>query len=341
MDQRVADPREAGRPPSTDVRLARLRTMHLIRAFEEAAAEGFFAGAIRGSVHQSIGQEAVAVGVCAALRRDDWLASTHRGHGHAIAKGADPRAMMLELFGRAGGTCGGKGGSMHIADFGVGMLGANGVVADGVTLAVGAAHAAIIKGEDRIAAAMFGDGAMNRGPLLEALNWTAAIGLPMLFVCEDNGYAATTRTADVTAGPGPMARAEALGVRAEGADGNDLDAVVTIATRMVNEVRAERRPAFLHLRTYRRRGHFAPDKAGYRDAAEHAERMKDDPIERYEVALRAAGVPDAAIDAAAADARAAVAGYVADAEVAPFPPLREAFTDVQDLGAPEELARFA
>ena len=259
----------------------------------------------------------MAVGVRAALRRDDWLASTHRRHGHAIAKAADPRAMMLELYGRAGGTCGGKGGSMHIADFGVGMLGANGVVADAATLAVGAAHAAVIRGEDRIAVAMFGDGAMNRGPLLEALNRTAALSLPMLFVCEDNGYTPTTRTADVSAGPGPMARAEALGVAATNADGNDLDAAVEAASRVVAGVHGERRPAFLHLRTYRRQGHFAPDKAGYRDAAEHAARVKDDPIARSEAVLRAAGAADDAITRAADEARVAVAGYAADAEAAP------------------------
>lgn len=320
--------------------LARLRTMHLIRAFEEAAAAAWFAGTVRGSVHQSIGQEAVAVGVCAALRRDDWLASNHRGHGHAIAKGADPRAMMLELFGRAGGTCGGKGGSMHIADFGVGMLGANGVVADGVTLAVGAAHAAVIKGEDRIAAAMFGDGAMNRGPLLEAMNWVSALALPLLLVCEDNRYSATTRTADVTAGPGPVARAEAFGLHAESADGNDLDAVIAAATRLVARVRAERAPAFLHLRTYRHRGHFAPDKGGYRDAAEHDRLVTDDPIARYAATLAAAGIPAADLSRMAEEAKAEIAAHVTDAEAAPWPEPREAFTDVQDLGAPAELAVF-
>lgn len=321
--------------------IAQLRLMHLIRAFEEAAAEAWFAGKIRGSVHQSTGQEAVAVGVCAALRRDDWLASNHRGHGHAIAKGADPRTMMLELFGRAGGTCGGKGGSMHIADFGVGMLGANGVVGDGVTLAIGAAHAILLRGEDRIAVAMFGDGAMNRGPLLEALNWSAAIALPVLLVCEDNHYSATTRTADVTAGPGAVARAQAFGLRAESVDGNDLDAVRDAATRLADWVRAERSPAFLHCQTYRWRGHYAPDKGAYRDAVEHERLVADDPIARHAAALLARGVAPEAIARASEEAAAAIASYVADAEAAPWPALREAFTDVQDLGAPEQLAAHA
>ncbi|WP_232480932.1 thiamine pyrophosphate-dependent dehydrogenase E1 component subunit alpha [Roseomonas sp. KE2513] len=320
--------------------LARLRRMHVIRFFEEAAAEAWFAGKVRGSVHQSIGQEAVAVGICEGLRRDDWLASNHRGHGHAIAKGADPRAMMLELYGRRGGTCGGKGGSMHIADFSVGMLGANGVVGDGVTLALGAAHAAVIQGQDRIAAAMFGDGAMNRGPLLEALNWSAAIALPILLVCEDNHYSATTRTADVTAGPGPIARAEAFGLYAESVDGNDLDAVIEASTRVAARVRETRGPVFLHCRTYRWRGHFAPDKGAYRDPEEHARLMANDPIARYAAVLAAAGVEAGAIARVEEEARAEIAAHVADAEAAPWPEEREAFTDVQDLGAPDELARW-
>jgi pyruvate dehydrogenase E1 component alpha subunit len=316
--------------------------MHTIRAFETAAADAWFAGEVRGSVHQSIGQEAVAVGVCAALRPDDWLASNHRGHGHAIAKGADPHAMMLELFGRAGGTCGGKGGSMHIADFSVGMLGANGVVGDGVTLAVGAAHAALLRGEDRIAVAMFGDGAMNRGPLLEALNWVVALELPVLLVCEDNLYSATTRTADVTSpGPGPLARPEAFGLHAESVDGNDLDAVIEAATRLVAMVRETARPAFLHCRTYRWMGHFAPDKGAYRDADDHRQRSADDPIARYAERLHAAGVSPEATARIAEEAKAAVARSVSAARAAPWPEAREAFTDVQDVGAPDELAAWA
>ena len=150
---------------------AHYRTMLRIRAFEETAEAASKEGLVKGAIHLSIGQEAVASGVCANLRRDDMIASTHRGHGHTIAKGADPTAMMKELFGRAGGSCGGKGGSMHIADFTIGMLGANGVVAAGIPIAVGAAHAAKLQRRDVIAVCFFGDGAVNRGPFLEALNW--------------------------------------------------------------------------------------------------------------------------------------------------------------------------
>jgi TPP-dependent pyruvate/acetoin dehydrogenase alpha subunit len=321
--------------------LAWLRAMHLIRAFEEEAAAAWFAGKVRGSVHESIGQEAVAVGLCAALRREDWLASNHRGHGHAIAKGADPRAMMLELFGRQGGTCGGKGGSMHIADFGVGMLGANGVVGDGVTLALGAAHAALLRGEERIAAAIFGDGAMNRGPVLEAMNWAMAIGVPLLFVCEDNRYSATTRTADVTGGPGTVARAEAFGLPVESVDGNDVEAVAAAALRQAGRVRESRRPAFLHCRTYRWRGHYAPDKGLYRGPEEHARLVADDPIARCAAGLLASGVPEAALARIAEEARAEIEAHVRAAEAAPWPDPAEAWTDVQDLGAPEPRPAWA
>ena len=328
-------------PESRTTGIVRLRTMRLIRAFETAAAAAWHAGKVRGSVHESTGQEAVATGIGAALRRDDWLASNHRGHGHAIAKGADPRAMMLELFGKAGGTCGGKGGSMHIADFSAGMLGANGVVGDGVTLALGAAHAIGLRGEDRIACAMFGDGAMNRGPLLEAMNWAAATRVPLLFVCEDNAWSATTRTRDVTAGPGAVARAEAFGLRAVSVDGNDLATVETAARELVEAVRSSGEPAFLHCRTWRWRGHYAPDKALYRDEAEQAARVTEDPIARWEAHLRAAGITEAELAAIAAQAEADIARWVAEAEAAPYPALRAAFTDVQDLGPPEELARHA
>src|SRR3954447_3408802 len=201
------------------------RTMARIRAFEETALDAHKAGEIPGPLHVSIGQEAVAAGVCINLRKDDRLTSNHRGHGHAIAKGAEPDRMMAELYGRATGYCGGKGGSMHIADFSVGMLGANGVVAGGISIACGAAQGLKLMKSDAIAACMFGDGAINRGPFLEGMNWAALYKLPVLFVCEDNGVAAFTRAEAVTAGSGASARAEACGVPAANVDGNDAAAV--------------------------------------------------------------------------------------------------------------------
>ncbi len=196
-----------GVPGRNDAHLARLldhyRTMMRIRAFEEAAEAASREGLVKGAVHLSIGQEAVAAGVCVHLERRDLITSTHRGHGHTIAKGANTAAMMCELFGRDGGTCQGKGGSMHIADFAVGMLGANGVVAAGIPIGVGAAHAMKLQGDGRVVVCFFGDGAVNRGPFLEALNWAKIYELPILFVCEDNQYSATTHTRDLSAGDGP------------------------------------------------------------------------------------------------------------------------------------------
>ena len=206
-------------PSPTEYLLDLYRTMARIRAFENAAEETSRGGVavfgstadtialVRGPLHLSTGQEAVAAGVCAHLERSDYLTSTHRGHGHTLAKGADATAMMCELFGRATGTNHGKGGSMHIADFSVGMLGANGVVAAGIPIAVGAAHSAKIRGSGAIVACFFGDGAINRGPFLEGLNWAKIFGLPVLFVCEDNRYSATTATDARPAAPRSVTKA--------------------------------------------------------------------------------------------------------------------------------------
>ena len=191
---------------------AMLLCMHRIRQFEEAAGQALKDGHVRGSVHQYSGEEAIATGICHHLHAHDFVSSYHRGHGHAIAKGVSPARMMCELFGRAGGTSGGKGGSMHIADFSKGMLGANGVVPDGVTIAVGAAHAIKMQKRPEIVVAFFGDGAMNRGPLFEAFNWAKLFELPVLFVCEDNGYSVTLKTKDFTAGPPFIERAASFGI---------------------------------------------------------------------------------------------------------------------------------
>src|SRR4051812_37429950 len=244
------------------------RTMARIRAFEETALEAHKAGEIPGPLHVSIGQEGVAAGICLNLRKDDRLTSNHRGHGHALAKGADPNRMMAELYGRANGYCRGKGGSMHIADFSVGMLGANGVVAGGIPIAVGAAQGLKMQGSDAIVTCMFGDGAVNRGPFLEGLNWAVLYKLPVLFVCEDNGVAAFTRADSVTAGPGIAARAGALGVPCTSVDGNDAAAVDAAAARLVAEIRAGGGPRMLHATTFRLMGHTSTDPAAWREAGE-------------------------------------------------------------------------
>jgi pyruvate dehydrogenase E1 component alpha subunit len=309
-------------------------TMLLIRAFDEYAGQARRDGKLRGSVHEYIGEEAIATGVCANLLATDYISSYHRGHGHCIAKGADPVAMMKELYGKAGGVCGGKGGSMHVADFSLGILGANGVVADGVTIAVGAAQAVKLRGENRVVVAFFGDGALNRGPLLEALNWARVFDLPVVFVCEDNTWSDKTRTSSVTGGSGILARAAAFGIPGETIDGNDLLAVDAAARRFINDARAGRGPLFLHAKTYRWRGHLALDKGLYRDPAEVASHTADDPIARTAAWLISQGVVAAALEADRREVTARINAAVAEAEAAPWPDMKTLFEDVQDAGAP-------
>jgi pyruvate dehydrogenase E1 component alpha subunit len=313
-------------------------TMARIRAFEETALAAHKAGEIPGPLHVSIGQEAVAAGVCANLRQDDRITSNHRGHGHAIAKGADPKRMMLELYGRAGGYCRGKGGSMHIADFSVGMLGANGVVAGGIPIAVGAAQGLKMQKSDAIAVCMFGDGAINRGPFLEGLNWAALYKLPVLFVCEDNGVAAFTRADSVTAGPGVIDRARALGVAAITVDGNGVMAVDDAAAGAVAAVRRGAGPHLLHVRTYRITGHTSTDPAAWRPSEEVAEARTRDPIKRLAAVLVERGVGQAELDAIIADAQAEMAAAREQANAAAYPAPSVAFEDVQDIGAVARVA---
>ena len=323
-----------------------LRTMLRIRAFENAAEAASQGGVsaygkaadgsakVRGPLHLSTGQEAVPAGVCAHLKREDYLTSTHRGHGHTLAKGADLGAMMAELFGKATGFNGGKGGSMHIADFSVGMLGANGVVAAGLPIAVGAAHAQKLQQRDAITVCFFGDGAINRGPFLEALNWAQVYALPVLFVCEDNRWSATTASGPMIAGDGAAARAASLGIAAVQVDGNDVAAVHEAAGRLVAEVRGGAGPRLLHAITYRVKGHVSVDPAGYRDAAELAAALQTDPIARARAGyLDLPGASAAALQAVEAEAEAEVQAALAAADAAPWPDAAAAFTDVQTTGA--------
>ena len=319
--------------------------MALIRAFENAAEEASKGGVaafgaalgaqamVRGPLHLSTGQEAVPAGVCANLAAADLITSTHRGHGHTLAKGADPARMMCELFGRATGYNHGKGGSMHIADFAVGMLGANGVVAAGIPIAAGAAHAIRIRGGREIVACFFGDGAINRGPFLEGLNWARIYDLPVVFVCEDNRYSATTATEAMTAGPGAAARAASVGIPGMTVDGNDVAAVDDAAGELAAQVRSGGGPRFLHAITYRMKGHVSVDPAAYRDSAEVARAMEQDPLAIAAVRLASLGVADAEVARARAAADAAVAAAVAAAHAAPFPEIALAYTDIQDTGA--------
>ena len=288
---------------------------------------------VRGPLHLSTGQEAVAAGVCSNLECADLLTSTHRGHGHTLAKGADSTRMMCELFGRATGYNKGKGGSMHIADFSVGMLGANGVVAAGIPIATGAAHALKIRKQPNVVACFFGDGATNRGPFLEGLNWAQVYQLPILFVCEDNRISATTPTPAMTAGAGAFARAEAMGIPSAHVDGNDVEAVDATAQKMLLEVRAGGGPRFLHAVTYRFKGHVSVDPGSYRDAKEVEAALLRDPLIVARAALAALDVSERAIAAIDAEVKAEIDAALQIAEAAPWPVTADAYEDIMTTGA--------
>ena len=313
-----------------------LTVMERIRAFEESAVLAAERDKlVLGAIHPSFGQEAVAAGVMWPLRTDDYLISTHRGHGHTLAKGADPIAMMRELLGREGGCCGGKGGSMHIADFKVNMLGANGVVGANITIGAGAAHGVKLQGGDQVVVDIFGDGAANRGPFLEGLNWAVVFQLPVLFVCEDNQYAATTETASVTGGDGPAARAASLGLPTQTLDGNCVEAIADAVTEIVARIRNGGGPEFLHVATYRQKGHTSFDLAAYRPLGESENQVvNNDPIQRHKNFLAAVGVAVDEMQAIHDAAQAEMGEALQTAANSPFPDEDMAFKDVQDVGSP-------
>jgi pyruvate dehydrogenase E1 component alpha subunit len=262
------------------------RTMVKIRQFETMAEKYFAAGEIPGFIHLSIGQEASAVGVCSTLRKDDYISTTHRGHGHIIAKGADLKPMVAELFGKATGYCKGKGGSMHIADFSLGILGANGVVAGGLPIMTGAGLSIKMRKTDQVAVVFFGDGASNRGTVHEAMNMCAIWQLPVIFAMENNQYASTTPQSYSCSIGDICARAGGYGIPGVVVDGNDVLAVREAAEEAVARARDGKGPTFLENKTYRLKGHFEGDPQRYRTEMEVEKwRQKNDPIERFEKTL--------------------------------------------------------
>ena len=246
-------------------------TMATIRAFEESVKRDFLAGEIPGFVHLYIGEEAIGTGICAALRDDDMIESTHRGHGHCIAKGADVNAMMAEIFGKKDGLCHGKGGSMHIADFKIGMLGANGVVGGGYNLATGAALASkMVLKNDRVSVVFFGDGASNRGTFHEAANVAAAWKLPVIFVNEMNCWASTTPYRTTTAVENISDRAKGYNMPGVVVNGQNVFEVYDAAVEAVARARRGEGPTFIEAKTYRIEGHFVGDPEKYRKKEENA-----------------------------------------------------------------------
>ena len=315
---------------TTEKQLEMLRSMQTIRRFEERASDDYQAGAIYGVVHCYIGEEAVAVGVCAALNSDDQIISTHRGHGHCLAKGADLNRMMAELYGRQTGYCKGKGGSMHIADFSIGMLGANGIVAGGIPIVTGAGLAAQLEGKGRVAVSFFGDGASNAGPFHESINIAATWKLPMLYVCENNLYSAGTIAADTLALSDVAARAAGYGIPGVVVDGNDVMAVYEAAEAAVNRARAGQGPTLIECKTYRWRGHTErPGQEDPRPKEEIEEWRQRDPINRFATSLMEHGLlTEEAWQKMDTDILAAIEDAVKFSEESPFPEPEAAVEDI-------------
>jgi pyruvate dehydrogenase E1 component alpha subunit len=296
------------------------RTMLTIRLFEQRVAREFRTGEIPGFVHMYVGEEAVAAGVCANLEDDDYVTSTHRGHGHCIAKGCDLRRMMAEIYGREDGLCKGRGGSMHIADFSRGMLGANAIVGGGVALATGAGLASSVRGSGQVAVAFFGDGAANQGVLHESLNLAAIWKLPVVYVCENNGFAESTPAAYATSVPDVASRASAYGIPGVVADGGDVRDVYVAARTAVERARASEGPTLLEVKTYRFLGHFEGDPDRYRDDEDRQTTRKHDALVRLrEELLAAADTTEEELAALEAELEAAISDAVEFARASPFP----------------------
>ena len=314
---------------SADLHITLLKTMIRIRAFEERVRDLFAAGRLPGFVHLSIGQEAVAAGACCALNPDDYVLSTHRGHGHMIAKGADTSKMMAELYAKRTGSCKGKGGSMHIADASVGVLGANGVVAGGLTLAAGVGLSIRQRRSNQVCLCFFGDGAANRGPVHEAVNLAVIWKLPVIFLCENNGWASTTSHLYACAVGDVAARASGYGLQGVAVDGMDALAVYDSVRRAVSIARPCGGPAFIEAKVVRWQGHYEGDPQGYRSRSEIDTGKAHDPITRLGATLTASGVlRDEDVTALRRDAYEEIDRAVAFGESSPLPSPDEALQDL-------------
>ncbi|MER8442602.1 thiamine pyrophosphate-dependent dehydrogenase E1 component subunit alpha [Mesorhizobium sp. M1066] len=302
-----------------------LHKMYLIRRFEEGAEECYTRGLIHGTMHLSIGQEASAMGICMPLAEDDQITSTHRGHGHCIAKGAEVKRMFAEFFGKTTGYCKGRGGSMHIADVGKGNLGANGIVGGGIPIAVGAALSSKMMKTGKVVVSFFGDGANNEGAFHEALNMAAVWKLPVIFVCENNGYGMSTSTARSTAVKNIAERAAAYSMQGVIVNGNIFSEVAEASHQAIARARAGEGPTLIESKTYRHRGHSKSDRNRYRTKEEIEDWMSNrDPITLFESELREFGfIDDKGIEAI----RDAVAQEIAEgiefAKASPSPDISE------------------
>ncbi len=316
--------------PTADKLIDMYTRMWRIRLFEEQAEYQSSQGKVLGALHTYIGEEAVGVGVCSHLETTDYVTSTHRGHGHCISKGADIQKMMAELFGRATGYCKGKGGSMHIADFSIGMLGANGIVAGGFGLATGAGLAAQVRGSGQVAVCFFGDGAANRGPFHENINIGAVWKLPVVYVCENNQYAQWTPQKDITLVTDISSMATAYGIPGVQVDGMDVLAVHEAAGEAIARARRGEGPTLLECKTYRFHGHNFGDPQLYRTREEIAEWADQrDPIKRFATYIKEEGIlTDEQDEAIQHQVSEDIQESVRFAEQSPYPSEDELYKDV-------------
>ena len=300
--------------------------MRLIRLFEREIHRLFLEGHVHGTTHLSSGQEAVAVGVCWALRPDDWIAGTYRGHGHALAKGTDPEALAAEMLGRATGVCGGRAGSMNVIDLDHGLVGCFGIVGGSIAAATGAALSAAREG--KVAAAFFGDGATNHGYFHECLNFSKVLDLPTVFVCENNFYGEFTAMASVTAGGDIAARGAAYGIPSQVVDGNDLWAVREAAIEAVERARSGGGPTLLECQTYRHYGHSRSDPATYRPKDEVESWLARDPIDLTRRRLLELGVSEDEIKAVEDEVQSRMDAAIEAALAADYPdPVEDAASE--------------
>lgn len=318
-------------------KLELIRKLARIRAFEEQVEKLNRTGRIPGFLHTSIGQEAVAVGVCEALEQPDFVVSTHRGHGHAMAKGADVQALMCELYGKAPGQNRGKGGSMHVSDFRVNMLGANGIVGASLGIAVGAALSAKLRGTGQVAVGFFGEGAATNGASHESMNLASVLSVPAVFICENNLYAHEAPATYIMPTANVTDRAPAYRLRAWTVDGQDVLAVLATAREAITHARSNNRPVLVEAKTYRYSGHHGGDPGRkYRPPDEIEAWLARDPILLLREDLLTSGVEANTIDQQVKLARDEIEEAIVVAEAASFPDPEEAFTDLFDEDARHE-----
>jgi len=305
------------------------KTMLKIRKFEEVAIQGSAEGRIPGFIHLYIGEEAVATGVCSNLREDDYITSTHRGHGHIIAKGADIKLMMAELFGKATGICKGRGGSMHICDASKGILGANGIVGAGHDLVLGAGLSAQYRGTDQVAICFFGDASTNQGTFHESLNLASVWNLPIVYVCENNGYGISMSQKRHMAITNVADRGASYNIPGVIVDGNDVAAVSEAACEAIKRAREGKGPTIIECKTYRQRGHFEGDPGTYKPKEEQAAWVKKDPIPRFEKYMLESGIlSEKGIEEIRADIDSIIKEALEFAENSPWPEVESALTDI-------------